>query len=86
MKLYPGASVTNASAAAEINRTKGVAPNPGKKEAADGIGISSAFETLTVLNAKHAIKVAGVAAAVQNGTYRVNSAAVGKAVVRHAVE
>jgi hypothetical protein len=81
MRLPPGSSVTSAAAAGDISRAKGVAPHTSTTAPADGIRISNAFETLTVLNAQHAVKLARVAAAVQGGTYQANSAAVAKAVV-----
>lgn len=84
MTLHPGASVTNASGAGDIHRTKGVGANKASAAPADGIRISDAFESLSILNARHAVKVARIAAEVHSGTYRVNSAAVGKAMVEAA--
>lgn len=85
MRLPPGSSVTGATAAGEVNRTKPAAPSAGGAEPADGIRISSGFETLSILNANQAVKVARVAAEVRSGSYRVNSAAVGKAIVDQAL-
>ena len=85
MRLPPGSSVTGASAAADINRTKPVASNTGVAAPSDGIRLSNAFETLALASAHHTVRVARIAAAVHSGTYRVNSAAVGKSIIEDAL-
>ena len=85
MRLPPGSSVTGPSAVGEMNRTKPVAAHAGPIAPADGIRLSNGFETLTLLGANHVVKVARLAAAVQSGTYRVNSAAVGKSIIEDAL-
>lgn len=85
MTLPLGSSVAGPSAAADLNRTKPVAPADNVAAPADGIRISNAFETLTLATASHSVKVARIAAAVHSGTYRVNSAAVGKSIIEDAL-
>ncbi len=86
MRLRPG-SVTGAPSASEINRAKPSASNAAGETVfpSDGIHISSAFETLSLLRAQQTIKLARVTAAVESGTYKVNAAAVSKAIVEDAL-
>jgi hypothetical protein len=87
MRLRPGSSVTHAAAAADINRTDSAGSSGGKHGGApqDAIRVSQGFESLAILSAHQATKVAQVAVAVRSGTYAVNSAAVGKAIVQRAI-
>jgi len=87
MRLRPGSSVTDAPAAADINRTDSAGASGGKHGGApqDAIRISRGFESLAILSAHQALKVAKVAVAVRSGAYLVNSAAVGKAIIERAV-
>ena len=85
MKLRPGFCVADVSAAGEFNRTKPIAPNEGATAPEDGVLVSTGLETLGLLKVQQAIKVARITAAVQNGTYQVDSAALGKAILEDAV-
>jgi anti-sigma28 factor (negative regulator of flagellin synthesis) len=87
MTLRPGASVTGASSASDINRAKSSTSSAAAETTlpSDGIRISSGFETLSLLRANQAAKLARVAAAVESGTYQVDSAALGKSIVEDAL-
>jgi len=87
MRLRPGWSVTGASSAGDINRAKPSASTAAAETTAssDGIHVSTAFETLSLLRAHQTIKLARVAAAVESGNYQVNAAAVSKAIVEEAL-
>jgi anti-sigma28 factor (negative regulator of flagellin synthesis) len=87
MRLSPGSSVTGASSASDINRAKSSASGAAAENtlSPDGIHISTAFETLSLLRAHQTTKLARVAAAVESGTYKVNAAAVSKAIIEDAL-